>query len=107
LCYSFYPFWSSVVSSPSGVKLLNLLRINDFEISGPPCPTHYFPTGNGDVLDIVVHKNVRLSDVIVSDILDSDHLPIVFHIPDLIRTRKSFGPGRHTHRLGAVSKLGV
>jgi hypothetical protein len=36
--------------------------------------------GNGDVLDIVVHKNIRLSNVIVSDILDSDHLPIIFHI---------------------------
>jgi hypothetical protein len=27
--------------------------------------------GNGDVLDIVVHKNIRLSNVIVSDILDT------------------------------------
>jgi hypothetical protein len=30
------------------------------------------------MLDITVHKNVRLSEVIVADILDSDHLPIVF-----------------------------
>jgi hypothetical protein len=43
-------------------------------------PTHYSPAGNGDVLDIVVHKNIKVSDVIVSDILDSDHLPIIFHI---------------------------
>jgi hypothetical protein len=28
------------------------------------------PVGNGDVLDIVVHKNIRLSDVIVSEILE-------------------------------------
>jgi hypothetical protein len=32
------------------------------------------------VLDIVVHQNIRVSDVVVSDILDSDHLPILFHI---------------------------
>jgi hypothetical protein len=43
--------------------------------------------GNGDVLDIVVHKNIRLSNVIVSDILASDHLPIIFHIPDHVRTK--------------------
>jgi hypothetical protein len=26
---------------------------------------------NGDVLDIVVHKNIRLSNIVVFDILDS------------------------------------
>jgi hypothetical protein len=36
------------------------------------------------VLDIILHKNVRLSEVIVSDILDSDHLPTVFHFVDHI-----------------------
>jgi hypothetical protein len=39
------------------------------------------------VLDIVVHKNVRLFEVTVSDILDSDYLPIAFHLLDHIRTR--------------------
>jgi hypothetical protein len=38
------------------------------------------------VFDIVVHKNVWLSEVFVSDILDSDHLPIIFHLLDHIRT---------------------
>jgi hypothetical protein len=45
--------------------------------------------GNGDVLDIVVHKNIRLSDVIVSDILDWGHLPITFHILDHVRTKQN------------------
>jgi hypothetical protein len=44
------------------------------------------------VLDIVVHKNIRLSNVIVSDILDSDHLPITFHIPDHVRTLNFSAP---------------
>jgi hypothetical protein len=48
--------------------------------------------GSGDVLDIVVHKNVRPSEVIVSDILDSDHLPIVFHLLDHITTRNLRDP---------------
>jgi hypothetical protein len=48
------------------------------------------PMGNGDVLNIVVHKNIRLSDVIVSDILDSYHLPILFHILDHVRTKQIF-----------------
>jgi hypothetical protein len=61
--------------------------LNEFEISAPQCPTHYCPAGNGDVLDIVMHKNVQLSEVIVSDILDSDHLPVVFHLLDHIITR--------------------
>jgi hypothetical protein len=43
--------------------------------------------GNGDVLDILVHKNVRLAEVIVSDILDSNHLPIVLQLLDRVRTR--------------------
>jgi hypothetical protein len=39
------------------------------------------------MLDIVVHENVRLSEVIASEILDSDQLPIVFHLLDHLRTR--------------------
>jgi hypothetical protein len=68
------------------LKLLNLFHINEFEISAPQCPTRYSPVGNGDVLNIVVHKNVPLSEVIVSDILDSDHLPIVFYLLDHVTT---------------------
>jgi hypothetical protein len=75
-----HPFWSSAVSNPLGEKLMSLFDLNEFEISAPQCPTHYSPLGNGDVLDIVVHQYIRVSDVIVSDILDSGHLPIVFHI---------------------------
>lgn len=32
------------------------------------------------MLDIAVHKNVRLSEVIVSEVLDYDHLSLVFHL---------------------------
>jgi hypothetical protein len=63
--YAKHPFWNSVVSNPSGTKLLNLLQINMFEISAPPYSTHSSPAGNGDLLDIFVYKNVRLSEVIV------------------------------------------
>jgi hypothetical protein len=89
-----HPSWNSTstVSNPSGEKLLQLFDASDFEISAPQCPTHYFPVGNGDVLDIVVHKNIRLSNVIVSDILDSDHLPIIFQILDHVRTKNVSAP---------------
>jgi hypothetical protein len=87
-----HPFWNSKFSNPSGEKLLNLFDLDDFQISAPHCPTHYSPAGNADVLDIVVHRNIRLSNVIVSDILDSDHLPIVFHILDHFRTTKISQP---------------
>jgi hypothetical protein len=84
-----HPSWNSAVSNPSGEKLLQFFDRNDCEISAPQCPTHYSPGRSGDVLDIVVHKNIRLSNVIVSDILDSHHLTIIFHILDHVRTETS------------------
>jgi hypothetical protein len=80
-------FSNIAVSNPSVDKLLHLIDVNDFEISAPQYPTHYSPSGYGDVLDILVHQNIRVSDVIVSDILDSDHLPIIFHILDHVKIR--------------------
>jgi hypothetical protein len=84
-----HPFWNSAVSNPSGEKLMALLDLSEFEISAPQYPTHYSTAGNGDVLDIVVHQNIRVSDVIVSDTLHSlsDHLPILFHIVDRVKIR--------------------
>jgi hypothetical protein len=55
------PFWNNALSAPSGEKLLRLFDVNQFEISAPQCPTHSSPTGNGDVLDIVVHQNTYQS----------------------------------------------
>jgi hypothetical protein len=69
-----HPFRNSIVSNPSGTKLLNLLHINEFEISASQYPTHYSTAGNDDMLDIIVHKNVRLSENVVSDFLDWEHL---------------------------------
>jgi hypothetical protein len=48
--------------------------------------------GNGDVLDIVVHQNIRVSDVTVSDILLSEHLPILSHILDHVKIRNLSEP---------------
>jgi hypothetical protein len=81
-----HPFRNSAVSSPSGEKLTALFDLSEFEISAPQYPTHYSPAGNGDVLDIVVTK-ISVSDVIVSDSLDSDHLPIIFHVLDHVKIR--------------------
>jgi hypothetical protein len=87
-----HPFWNSAVSNPSGEKVLQLFHVNQFEISALKCPTHYSPAGIGDVLDIVVHHNISVSDVIVSDILNSDHLPIVFHILNHVKIRNLSKP---------------
>jgi hypothetical protein len=40
----------------------------------------------------VVHQYIRVSDVIVSDILDSVHLPILFHILDHVKVRNLSEP---------------
>jgi hypothetical protein len=39
--------------------------MNEIEISATQCPMQYSHAGNGDVLDIVVHNNIRVSGVIV------------------------------------------
>jgi hypothetical protein len=83
---------ASAVSNPSGEKLLHLFDVNHFEISAPQCPTHYSPAGNGDVLDIVVYQNISVLDVVVSNILDSNYLPIVFHILDHVKIRNLLEP---------------
>jgi hypothetical protein len=71
---------------------LHLSDVIEFEISAPHCPTHFSSSENGDVLDIVVHKNFRLSGVIISDVLGSDHLAAVFHILDHVKTKKISEP---------------
>jgi hypothetical protein len=87
-----HPFWNSTVSNPSGEKLLALFDMNEFEISAPQCPTHYFPAGNDDVLDIVVHQNIGMSDTIVSNILGSDYLPGLFRLFVHVETRNLSEP---------------
>jgi len=85
------PVWNSRVSNLLRMRLLDL-QDKDFQISAPQRPTHYTPQGNGDVLDIVAHRNVRLSDITVSDILDSDHVPVLFHILDYVSARNILAP---------------
>jgi hypothetical protein len=80
-----HPFWNSAVSNTSYEKLLASSDLSNFKIAAPQCPTHYSPAGNGDVLDIVFHQIIRVSDIIVSDIMDSYHLPIIFHILDHVK----------------------
>jgi hypothetical protein len=40
----------------------------------------------------MVHKNITLSDIIASEILDSDHLPIMFHIMHHFGTKQISEP---------------
>jgi hypothetical protein len=74
------PVWISNVSNPSGLKLLDVFVNFNFEILAPQHSTHFVSNGRGDVLDIGVHKDVRLSEVRVLDITDSDHPFFMFCI---------------------------
>jgi hypothetical protein len=65
-----YPVWTSQILNRSGTRLLNLQDNTDFQILAPQYPTQYSPSGNGDVLDNVLHRNVRISEVNVVEILD-------------------------------------
>jgi hypothetical protein len=53
---------------------------------------NYKPDGRDDVVDVLVHQNAQLTEVIVIDNLDSDHLPIIFSILDPVRTREALDP---------------
>jgi endonuclease/exonuclease/phosphatase (EEP) superfamily protein YafD len=97
-----HPVWNSKVSNPSGLKLLDLFVNSNFEISAPQHPIHFVSDGRGDVLDIVVHKDVRLSEVRVLDIVDSDHLPTMFRVLDHVKANTILDPVEKIHRLGAV-----
>jgi hypothetical protein len=91
------PAWSSHTSNPSGEEILTLLINTDVQISASSSSTHYTPRENGDILDTVIHYNVRLSGVTVSDVLDSDHLPIFLNILDQVCARdNSARVERHT-----------
>jgi hypothetical protein len=65
---------------------------SNFAISAPQQTTHFVSDGSGDVLEIVAHKDVRLSDVSVLDIMDSGHLPIRFCILDHVKAREILDP---------------
>jgi len=56
--------------------------------------------------EMVVHQNVRLSDVTASDVLGSDHLPIFFHVLGHVSAKGISAPVE-THRLGAVLNLNL
>jgi hypothetical protein len=87
-----HPVGNSKISNSSGLKPLELFFISYFKISAPHCCTHYTPDGRGDVLNMVVDQNVRLSEDIVTDILDSEYLSIMFSILDPVRMREVLKP---------------
>jgi hypothetical protein len=87
-----YHVWNSKVSNPEGLKLLELFFNSNFKISAPQCCTHYTFDGSDDVLDTEVHQNVHVPEVTVTDILDSDHLPVMFSNLNPVRTREALYP---------------
>lgn len=66
-------------------------------------PTQYCSAGNGNMLDILVHQNVRLSGVIVPDVLISDYVQILSNKLENIELG-IFRIQFKILRLGAVSK---
>jgi hypothetical protein len=75
-----HPVRNSKASNPLGLKILDLFVNCNFEISAPQYPIQFVPNGRGYFLDIVGHKDVRLSEVRVLHVMDSDHQPIIFYI---------------------------
>jgi len=69
-----HTLYGTVGSRMSGTRLLNLQDKSEFQISAPRIPLTVLCWQMG-VLDIVVHRNVRISYVNVLEILETDHLP--------------------------------
>jgi len=55
------PVWNCQVPNRSGKKQLEFFDWSDFHISAPHCPTYCILQGNGDILDSVLHSNVRMT----------------------------------------------
>jgi hypothetical protein len=86
------PVWNSNISNLSFLKLSGLFDRSDLTISATQCPTPSSPDGRGGVLNILVHQNVRLSEATVTEVLDSDYLPVKFSFADHVRARDVLYP---------------
>jgi hypothetical protein len=74
--------WNCKISNPSRLLILGLFDSTNFCISSPQCFLHYMPDISG-VLNNAVHHRDWFSEVIIVDILHTDHRPII-----LIGTRE-------------------
>lgn len=73
--------WHCGRANRDGRKLKEFLSTSDLRILFPDSPTHFPPKGLPSVLDIALVKgSLTVSEVIASDALSSDHLPITFTI---------------------------
>jgi hypothetical protein len=86
-----HPFWNSAVSNLSGENCWSCLILMNLKSQGHNAPLIFLLWGMVMCL-ILWHQNVRLSEVIASDVLDSDHLPIIFHILDHVTTNNLSDP---------------
>jgi hypothetical protein len=90
------PVWNRKVSKPSCLRLLELFVCSNFQISTPQFSMHHamhYPhDGSCGVLGTVVYENISVLEVTLTDILDSDHLPITFSILDPLRTKEASDP---------------
>jgi hypothetical protein len=84
-----HPGWVKNIPEPSGLKLLELCVTSNWEISIQQSPTYCALDGRGDFLDIVVHQKAKLSEVIVTETLDSGNAPIVVALLDPLTARKA------------------
>jgi hypothetical protein len=60
------------------------------EISAPQFPKRYNPNRSVNVLNRVIHQNVRPPQVIVPDFLDSGLQPVLFSKMDYVESRETF-----------------
>jgi hypothetical protein len=74
--------------TPEALKPLEIFVSSNFVILFPQCSTHYTHDGRDDVFDIVIYQKFRLSEVIVTNIQDSDHISAMLSILDRVRTRE-------------------
>jgi hypothetical protein len=74
-----HPVWTYKVSNPSGLKLFLLVIALKSQLHNALCSTHLMAEMMFSTLWCIrTHQNIPLSEVIVTDILDSHNLPTMF-----------------------------
>lgn len=83
--------WNSTETNSKGTTLQKILdKINNTTALGPPTPTHFYLQGGlGDVLDIIIVKNLPNNiDLMSVHELNSDHISVTVDIQQSNAIRK-------------------
>lgn len=77
-----HTFWNNHNNNTNGNRLKSFIDNNNINLLIPDNHTHYPPNGTTPTtIDLILHKNINnISNAIVLNELNSDHLPVIYHL---------------------------